>query len=645
MDFRIPLGPMRLFQIASRLFVFLLASLAIPSGGFALPLNILGNAVYSFEAESSTAEGPWQRFRLRNDSLVPETAVVHPAGLFPSSFQYGIYSKEGRRLRSGEGGLNSRFSQREDSSYQAFFSLTLGPGEERIVHLRVAQDGPAFPKILVIDRESWEKADRDHTLFMGVALGGCVILLLYSFFTYLRLRDSVLASYLFFVFANLLAIAYWNGAHSRWMEAYPPWMLAILPAIPRLAGWGACLLAVSLVRLPRRRPMLNSFLVGVMALSLLILIPQMLWPEAIARIGDLCNGLLLAMSVAILVERVWGDIDWHILLMTTGITVLASLTLKVSFQGDFDDLSNLSLAHVFATFMVSVGLIMRLQFKREKARVVMREAGQGQVAEIQRLNRDIEAYKELARNLERKLSAQKEFESGGLRAVGEVAANVAEEMQLSFEAFVKMTKDCLIEIRSGQFKNAQRRAEKILRMTMRIENVMRNLQRATAGEARPELLSVNDFIKDCIGLCQERLGKAGIEIEVQFLDEDASVNGSFADLLQVFLAMLANARDAMAGVDIKKITLQLSTIEADGKDWVQMQFSDSGLGVPTSIKKNIFKPFYSTKEEHGGMGLVRAKTIVKTHGGSVWLNPDAVTTTFVLRLPLVRKAEAKRLAS
>ena len=63
---------------------------------------------------------------------------------------------------------------------------------------------------------------------------------------------------------------------------------------------------------------------------------------------------------------------------------------------------------------------------------------------------------------------------------------------------------------------------------------------------------------------------------------------------------------------------------------IEILFQDSGPGVPTDQQKNIFEPFFSTKEGGTGLGLTVSYNIVTAHGGTLELLTDAMDVALVL---------------
>ncbi len=109
---------------------------------------------------------------------------------------------------------------------------------------------------------------------------------------------------------------------------------------------------------------------------------------------------------------------------------------------------------------------------------------------------------------------------------------------------------------------------------------------------------------------------------------------------QVIMNLIINAADAIreaAGAGSEdKGTISISTQFAD--DWVEIRVSDTGCGIPESIRNDIFNPFFTTKDigKGTGQGLAISHAIVKNkHGGEITFETaTGKGTTFIVRLPV-----------
>ena len=112
--------------------------------------------------------------------------------------------------------------------------------------------------------------------------------------------------------------------------------------------------------------------------------------------------------------------------------------------------------------------------------------------------------------------------------------------------------------------------------------------------------------------------------------------GDAGKIQQVLLNLGTNAFHAMEkGGEL--------TIRAwQEKDAVNITVQDTGCGIPASLHKRIFEPFYTTRTARGssGLGLTTTRSIISRHGGTIRLqSKSGEGTTFHLTFPLLTPAE------
>jgi PAS domain S-box-containing protein len=114
------------------------------------------------------------------------------------------------------------------------------------------------------------------------------------------------------------------------------------------------------------------------------------------------------------------------------------------------------------------------------------------------------------------------------------------------------------------------------------------------------------------------------------------------DLNQVFLHLVMNAAHAIE--DVVEGTHTLGRIDIRTRqsgEWVQIDVSDTGTGIPPDIRDKVFNPFFTTKQvgRGSGQGLAVARSIVvDRHGGTLTFDTEmGKGTTFHVRLPLAAR--------
>ncbi len=124
-----------------------------------------------------------------------------------------------------------------------------------------------------------------------------------------------------------------------------------------------------------------------------------------------------------------------------------------------------------------------------------------------------------------------------------------------------------------------------------------------------------------VGL-QERFSLA-----LEIADGEHRINGEQAGLHQTLANLVMNARDAMGGAGTAKISVSGGTCDDLNRapvsgmgpgDWVLLQVTDTGCGMPDDVLPNIFEPFFTTKDSRStGLGLSQVYGIVQRHGGVI----------------------------
>jgi signal transduction histidine kinase len=126
-----------------------------------------------------------------------------------------------------------------------------------------------------------------------------------------------------------------------------------------------------------------------------------------------------------------------------------------------------------------------------------------------------------------------------------------------------------------------------------------------------------------------------VEIRERYTPEALHVEGSPAQLGQLFLHLLLNAQQSLSGSG--EVMLELSREEA----WVMATVTDTGRGLHPDVLSKAFDSFFSTKRDPAGvgLGLTACRQIARVHGGDLVLLPaSGIGTSAVVRLP---RAEVK----
>jgi two-component system, NtrC family, sensor kinase len=227
------------------------------------------------------------------------------------------------------------------------------------------------------------------------------------------------------------------------------------------------------------------------------------------------------------------------------------------------------------------------------------------------------------------------IQSEKMSAVGQLISGVAHELNNPLASVLGFA-DYLIE--NGDIPPPLAEPLKVIQQeAQRAAGIVKNLLtfgRRQDQERRP--LAVGEVIERTAALLKNQLIQKRVELVVQVADGLPLVHGSPNQLQQVFVNLINNAAQAIAG------TGRPGTVTVRARPWldgVAIDVADSGPGVSAAVAERIFEPFFSTKREGEGtgLGLSICQGLVKEHGGRLSLQPArGAGATFTVELPAAR---------
>jgi two-component system, cell cycle sensor histidine kinase and response regulator CckA len=161
---------------------------------------------------------------------------------------------------------------------------------------------------------------------------------------------------------------------------------------------------------------------------------------------------------------------------------------------------------------------------------------------------------------------------------------------------------------------------------------------------RPQVLNLGESLSDLENLLKRLIGEK-VKLEVVHGRDLWPIKVDLSQFEQVIVNLAVNARDAMP--DGGRLIVKTANVAAGeagqlaykgmpAADYVRIDISDTGTGIPADIVDKIFEPFFSTKEvgKGTGLGLSTVYGIVKQTGGFVYVDSEADNgTSFHIFLP------------
>jgi signal transduction histidine kinase len=176
-----------------------------------------------------------------------------------------------------------------------------------------------------------------------------------------------------------------------------------------------------------------------------------------------------------------------------------------------------------------------------------------------------------------------------------------------------------LRMEKPDIEKAQTALESIMAASHRASDIIgsvRAMFRKGTSERVP--VDINRIILTVLGLVRIDLKKNGVELKTQLDDKVLVVEGDRVQLQQVVLNLVMNAVEAMQSVQARVLKVQTDQISPG---MLRVSIEDTGTGIDPSNIDRVFKPFFTTKANGMGMGLVICRSIVEKHDGRIWVSP------------------------
>ncbi|MFP4226346.1 MAG: PAS domain S-box protein [Desulfobacterales bacterium] len=241
------------------------------------------------------------------------------------------------------------------------------------------------------------------------------------------------------------------------------------------------------------------------------------------------------------------------------------------------------------------------------------------------------------------------YHSQKMEAIGTLAGGVAHDFNnylttiLGCAELMQLKKDepAAREKYLHEIKNAADRSAALTRQLLAFS-------RRQILEKSP--INLNQVVADMNKMLRRLIGE-NIELRTELAEDLSRINADPAQMEQIILNLVVNARDAMPdGGTLRIITENIHIDEfyrrqfayARPGDFVCLTFEDNGCGMSPEVAENIFEPFFTTKvsSQGTGLGLSVVYGVIKQHGG--WINVYSEPrhgSRFKIYLPVLEQSE------
>ena len=284
-------------------------------------------------------------------------------------------------------------------------------------------------------------------------------------------------------------------------------------------------------------------------------------------------------------------------------------------------------------FLGTALLITRVMSQRKRAEAALQQVlgeleskVQERTAELAKSNDDLRGQiLERQRAEEALQKAQAELAHvSRLMTLGELTASISHEVNQPIAAVVTNGQVCLrlLALETPRPDDVRTTVERMVRDAHRASEVIQRI-RALAKRTEPQMVSldINDVIREAILLVQREVLSHGVSLQTELASALPPVLGDRIQLQQVVINLLINGVEAMAPImDRPRQMLIRSQQQEAGQVHVAVQ--DSGIGIDSETAERLFSAFFTTKPSGMGMGLSISRSIIRAHGGRLWVSPN-----------------------
>ncbi len=237
-----------------------------------------------------------------------------------------------------------------------------------------------------------------------------------------------------------------------------------------------------------------------------------------------------------------------------------------------------------------------------------------------------QTHSELEKSREHLLQAEK------MAMVGKLAAGMAHSIRNPFTS-VKMRLFSLS--RSLELSETQKEDFDVISEEIRhIDTIVQNfLEFSRPPRLKMQQISPSAVVDMVIQLLEHRLKAYNVSVTVARKRQLPEIQGDPEQLKEVLVNLVINACEAMEKGGLIAIQEEEAMMRLSEKAAV-ISVEDNGPGIPETVLKKIFQPFFTTKEEGTGLGLSIASRIIEEHRGGLDVrSEEGKGTTFIITLP------------
>lgn len=191
-----------------------------------------------------------------------------------------------------------------------------------------------------------------------------------------------------------------------------------------------------------------------------------------------------------------------------------------------------------------------------------------------------------------------------LASMGEMLSNIAHQWRQPLNALTILIQTFRLKSRSNkltpEFIDAQ--VTEGLRIATTMSDTIESFQNYFKPNKLKTVFPLLETIRETVSLIEGILHNANINVEIN-IQKEIMISGYPNDFAQIIINLLNNAKDALLNSNEKLKIIRIHITHKPQKSLLIIRVIDNGGGIPTSMLKRIFEPYFTTKHQSSGTGI------------------------------------------
>ena len=220
-------------------------------------------------------------------------------------------------------------------------------------------------------------------------------------------------------------------------------------------------------------------------------------------------------------------------------------------------------------------------------------------------------------------------------AMGEMISMIAHQWRQPISVIAMDANNVLVDLELETLNHDSLKSDvtDIIEQTQHLSQTIDDFRNFFKPNKFKDEVNVSDVFKETLSVIEKSFQNSNISIENDF-QTTTKIEIFSRELLQVFLNILKNAKEALVESQVKEKKIS-NKIYEDEKNII-IEISDNGDKITDDVMHQIFNPYFSTKDEKNGtgLGLYMSKVIIEKHlYGTIEVENRVNNVCFTIKLP------------